>query len=179
MVRIDTSGVSQSLFSLGEWNIFFVCFLAVLPFTCYFYSSSWRTLKRKESWRLHLKKPQYLLSVTLLVLQGMLAGTAMALELYFAMDCPVSAVRYNQMSIIFEQNVKAFQPEAAAGQWHDRVFAAEGTMLALARGNNRLNIWDQDSGVHLLFEQACLWHADRAWGQICSLWLRRRKTCCK
>ena len=150
--RVDTSGATQSLLNLGERNIFlFPFFLGLLPFTLYFYWNSWYTLKRSESWSLFLRRPRYLWSVALLVLQGALTGTVFALELYFVLDCPVSNLRYDQMSSIFEENVKAFQPGAAAGQWHDRVFAAEGTMLALARGNQGLNVWDQDSGEAPLF----------------------------
>ena len=147
MVRVDTSGAQQSSLSFGEWNTFFLAFLAFLPFTVYFYCTSWSSLKRTESWSLYLRRPKYLVSVSLLVLQGALAGAGIATELYFALDCPVSAVRYDQMSKLFEENVRALQPGAAAGQWHDRVFAAEGTMLTLVRGNQQLNIWDQDSGV--------------------------------
>ena len=149
MVRVDTSGVQQSSFNFSEWNTFILAFLGLMPFTCYFYSRTWHTLRLKDPLlRLQLfQRPKYLLSTTLVVLQGMIAGGSIATELYFALDCPVSHVRYDQMSSIFQENVRSFQPGAAAGRWHDRVFAAEGTMLALARGSTRLNIWDQDSGV--------------------------------
>ena len=147
MVRVDTSGAQQSFLSFGEWNPFFLVFLAVLPFTVYLYCTSWSSLKRTESRSLYLRRPKYLVSAFLLVLQGALAGAGIATELYFALECPVSAERYDQMSKLFEENVKALQPGAAAGQWHDRVFAAEGTMLTLVRGNQQLNIWDQDSGA--------------------------------
>jgi len=98
-------------------------------------------------------------------LLGSYCGLTFALwiimEHYFSIACPVSPSRFNDMSHIFDLNTRFFTEAPEGEPWRSdpevspsktKVFVAEGTLLALIRRADRLNIWDQDTDLFLVFQ---------------------------
>jgi len=134
-----------------EYNIFFLLFVAASPVSYWIWRRTFPKEKEKpDEDRLRTESQKSLFWVfASLALQGALLLCAIVLEHYWALQCPVAPARFHDMTRIFQLNVAFLE-----SHYPGRAYVAEGTMLAVARGNNQLNIWDQDSDMFLVIDAA-------------------------
>merc|ERR1711935_676820 len=135
IMRVPISSTDVTFGQLHEQNPFFLSFLAFTPFVVRFAYASKTHHQRRF---LH----------ALVCLWVVVGGLAACLEHYWSISCPVSMTRFIETTNIFEHNLMWL----AASQWASRAFVAEGTMLAVARERESLNIWDQDSDIFVVVD---------------------------
>ena len=142
----------------------FVVFCFTLPFT-------YRILtKQTKELPADLKAPRLeKRHIVLPTINALALGLCVMIEHYYMIGCPVSPTRFEDMTNIFDLNVRFFTHDPLGSPWrkhwssekgtslsgaaaptHD-AFVAEGTLLAYVRKAARLNIWDQDSDMFLAF----------------------------
>ena len=78
-------------------------------------------------------------------IEGGLICAGVMLEHYRSLSCPVAPGLFHEMTTIFEQNICFL----AASSWARRAFIAEGTLLAVARQQSTLNVWEHHSSIFI------------------------------